>query len=157
MKLPVSCMPQVSPALADKQCTAREPDKGENMALSQNEKLAIFVTEGLKTLGLHSKVQTERDSESELWINLLDLGVSIFVDDEGGTRRNLGGSIKVPSYQVYTVDSMPATREEPEDVNFTLRRECDRPDDAVAEMLALVAKDRIFAMTEAIGEQLDAD
>jgi hypothetical protein len=124
--------------------------------VSQNEKLVIFITEGLKTLGLHSKVQTERDSETELWINLLDLGVSIFVDDEGGRRQTISGGITVPSYQVYTVDTIPASREEPEDVNHTLRRECDRPDDAVAELFALVAKDRIFAMTEAVGMQLEA-
>ena len=142
--------------MSDKQCTAREPDKGEAM-VTQNEKLAVFVTEGLKTLGLHSAVKTERDSESELWIHLLDLGVSVFVDDEGGTRRNLGGTIKVPSYQVYTVTWDAATREQPEEEDYTLRRECDRPDDAVAELFALVAKDRIFGMTEAIGAQLDAD
>jgi hypothetical protein len=126
------------------------------MGVSHNEKLAIFIAEGLKTLNLKSRVETERESESELWINLLDLGVSIFSDDEGGTRRTISGTVKVPSYQVYTVTYEPATREQPEDIDHTLRRECDRPDDAVAELFALVVKDRIFGMTEAIGIQLEA-
>jgi hypothetical protein len=124
--------------------------------VSENEKLVVFLTEGLKTLNLKSRIQTERESDSELWINLLDLGVSIFSDDEGGTRRTIGGTVKVPSYQVYTVTWDAATREQPEERDETLRRECDRVDDAVAELFALVVKDRIFGMTEAVGMQLEA-
>jgi hypothetical protein len=123
--------------------------------LSENEKLAVFLTEGLKTLNLHSAVKTERDSDSELWIHLLDLGVSVFVDDEGGTRKGIGREIKVPSYQVYTVEHYPATREQPEDMGETMRRECSRVDDAVAEVFAIVAKDRIYGMIEAVGPELD--
>jgi hypothetical protein len=124
--------------------------------VSENEKLVVFLTEGLKTLNLKSRIETERESDSELWINLLDLGVSIFSDEEGTTRRKIGGgTIKVPSYQVYTVTWVAATREQPEEMDHTLRRECDRIDSAVAEVFSLVVKDTIFNMIEAKSIEMD--
>jgi hypothetical protein len=123
--------------------------------VSENEKLVVFLTEGLKTLNLHSAVKTERDSDSELWIHLLDLGVSVFVDDEGGKRQTISGGITVPSYQVYTIESYPATREQPEETGETMRHECNNVAEAVAEVFSLVAKDRIYGMIEAVGLEMD--
>jgi hypothetical protein len=127
------------------------------MVVTREKALEILLHEGLKTLNIKSKIEFERESDTEVWINLVDLGVSVFYDAEGGTRRKIGGEwIPAPSYQVYTVESLPATRHEPEDVDHTMRRECERVDDAVAEVFALVVKDRIYGMIEVIGAELDA-
>jgi hypothetical protein len=110
----------------------------------------------MKTLGDESrKMEIERESDTEVWVNLPDLGVSVFYDAEGGTRKGIGREVKGPSYQVYTVTYEAATREQPEDMDLTLRREFNRVDDAVAEVFALVVKDRIYGMIEAKSIEFD--
>jgi hypothetical protein len=110
----------------------------------------------MKTLNYQTrKMVIERESDTEVWVNLPDLGVSVFYDAEGGTRKGIGREIKVPSYQVYTVAYQAATREQPEDMDLTMRREFLRVDDAVAEVFALAVKDRIYDMIEAVSIGLD--
>jgi len=105
---------------------------------------------GLKTLNLTSEINIDRDSDTEAWINLPDLGVSIFADAEGTSRRTIGSvSFKTGGFQVYEVKYLPATREEPEDSEYVLRHTKERVDDTVAEAFALVVKNEIYAMIEA--------
>jgi hypothetical protein len=126
------------------------------MGVSQEERLVIFIAEGMKTLGLHGRTQTERDSDTELWVNLPDLGVSVFYDAEGGTRRGIGREVKVPEIQVYTMKYHEASRWEPEDMELVLRGSFDRIDAAVAEVFSIAVKDRILNMIEAVDLSLDA-
>jgi hypothetical protein len=124
--------------------------------VTREKALEILLHEGLKTLNLKSKIEFERESDTEVWVNLVDLGVSVFFDAEGGTRRKIGGDwFPVPSYQVYTVESLPATRHEPEDMDLVLRGSFERVDSAVAEVFALVVKDRIYGMIESVSIELD--
>jgi hypothetical protein len=124
--------------------------------VSENEKLVVFLTEGMKTLNLkNNKMQIERESDSEVWINLPDLGVSVFVDSEGGTRKGIGREVKVPEYQVYTMKYTEASRWEPEDMDLVLRGSFDRVDSAVAEVFSLIVKDTIFNMIEAKSIEMD--
>jgi hypothetical protein len=111
-----------------------------------------FIIEGLKALNLWSEVETEHESDTEAWINLPQLGVSVFMDAEGVTRKSIGGrEIKSTEWQVFAVTTLPATREEPEDSDLIFRHSFDLMAPAIAEVFALATKDRILNMIEAIG------
>jgi len=120
--------------------------------MSQTSELAQIeglLVEGMKLLNLTSEMVTEHESDTEAWVNLPELGVSVFCDAEGGTRRTISGEIKVPSFQVYTINYTPASRWEPEEEDFRLVKEFSRVADAVAEVFSLVVKDQIQGMIEA--------
>ena len=115
------------------------------------EKIQRLLRSGLKRLNFTSEIEIERESDSEAWIILPELGVSIFADAEGMAHRRTIGRIEVKTgaFQVHTIKYLPATRQEPEDSEYVLRHTKERVDDAVAEVFALVVKDEIYAMIEA--------
>ena len=126
------------------------------MSVSDVDRVELLLAEGMKTLNLKSRIDTEHESDTEAWVNLVDLGVSVFCDAEGGTRRSIGGFLPVPSFQVYTAathweleatDMVIAYRNERG--AHVLRSHFDRVDSAVAEVFAIVVKDTIFSMIEA--------
>jgi len=119
------------------------------MGISENEKLVEFLTEGMKVLNLKSIIEFDRESPTELWIKLPDLGVYVYSDAVGGRRKTIRGEVEVPEFQVFTVATTAATREQPEDEDLQFRRAFPRVDDAVAEVFALVVKDTIYNMIEA--------
>lgn len=130
--------------------------------MSDLDRTERFIILGLKALGLKTDdfgtfdVDTEHESDTEAWINLNRLGVSVFVDAEGTTRKTIGGGeVKTTGWQVYTIKHLPATRQEPEDTDFVFRGEFDNMAEAVAEVFALVARDRILNMIESVGEADD--
>lgn len=118
------------------------------MGVSDVDRVELLLAEGMKVLNLKSRISTEHESDTEAWVNLVDLGVSVFCDSEGGTRRSISGEVTVPEFQVYTVSMLPATHEQPGDVDLVIRGSFDRVDSAVAEVFALVVKNTIYSMIE---------
>ncbi len=114
------------------------------------DRTELFLAEGMRALNLTSTISTEHESDTEAWVNLDNLGISVFVDAEGGRRRSIKGEIKVTEWQVYTVQTVSATRHEPEDVDLNFRRSFTNIQDAIAEIFALVTRDTILGMLETV-------
>ena len=114
------------------------------------DRTELFLAEGMRALNLESTISTEHESDTEAWVNLDNLGISVFVDAEGGRRRSIKGEIKVTEWQVYTVQTVSATRHEPEDVDLNFRRSFTNIQDAIAEIFALVTRDTILGMLETV-------
>lgn len=121
------------------------------MSVTDVELIELLLAEGMKVLNFQSRIDTEHESDTEAWVNLVDLGVSVFCDAEGGKRNTISGEITVPEFQIFTLEHQAATRDEPEDTYMAHRRSFGRVNDTVAEVFSLVVKDRIYGMIEAGG------
>ena len=119
-----------------------------------------FIELGLKTLNLTSTIEVEQESDTEFNINLPGLGINVFVDTEGDQRNGIGGNfVRIPSWQVGTIEHLPATFEEPEDVDIIVRGTFTNVSEAVARVFELVVKNTIQSVIEATAyaEDLAAD
>jgi len=114
------------------------------------ERTELFLAEGMRALNRTSTISTEHESDTEVWINLDNLGISVFMDAEGGRRSCIKGEIKVTEWQIYTMQTVSATWHEPEDANLTFRRSFTSIQEAIAEVFALVTRDTIFSMLEVV-------
>lgn len=108
-----------------------------------------FIELGLKTLNMTSTIEIEQESDTEFNVNLPGLGINVFIDTEGSPRQGIGRTMNVPEWQVGTIEHLPATFDEPEDVDVIVRGSFTNVSEAVARVFELVVKDTIMGTIEA--------
>ena len=109
-----------------------------------------FIELGLTTLNLTSTIEVEQESDTEFNVNLPGLGINVFIDTEGEQRNGIGGNfVRIPEWQVGTVEHLPATFEDPEDTDVVVRGSFTNVAEAVARVFELVVKDTILGTIEA--------
>jgi len=118
-----------------------------------------FLDAGIKTLGLKSTIEVEQESDTEFYIVLPGLGITVLIETDGTVRNSIAGEIRGPSWQVFTVEPFPDTLDEPGGTDEVHRGNYEILGDAVSRVFELSVKDTILNMIESIGmaDDLAAD
>ncbi len=118
-----------------------------------------YIEAGLKTLNMQSTIEVEQESDTEFLVNMPDIGVSVLIETDGNVLQSFprSASLRGPKWQVFTTTQLPATFEQPEDVDEEHRGDFTTVAEAVSRIFEIVVRDRILDMIEFLGMAEDND
>lgn len=112
-----------------------------------------YIAVGIQSLGMKSTIEVEEESDTEFQIIMAGLGVSMLVETDGHVRRGIGGrESRSPKFQVFTIEDVADTRDEPGGTDEIHRGDYIYMAEAVASVFELCVRDHILNMIGSLAE-----